>query len=98
MSEMTTVDLWLLDGTYKLGCKSDKQDSLKNAGELLEQKFRDMRQANPRMDNQKVAVMVALQLMQEVVELNTTLQQYGQCEELLQEMLQDTEDKIKALN
>lgn len=98
MSDIATVELWLLDSTYKLGCPVEKQNDLKNAGTLLEQKFRDIRQNNPRMDNQKIAVMVSLQLMQEVLELNKSLQHYGQCEQLLSEMLDNINQHTLNLN
>ncbi|TXJ09888.1 MAG: cell division protein ZapA [Acinetobacter sp.] len=97
MSDLTTVELWLLDSTYKFGCPIEKQHDLKNAGSLLEQKFRDMRQSNPRMDNQKITVMVALQLMQEVLELNQSLQQYGPCEQLLSDMVSDIDQNVAQL-
>lgn len=94
MSENTTVELWLLDSVYKLGCKVDQQTHLKHAGELLEQKFQAMRGSNPRMDNQKIAIMVALQLMQDVLDLNKTIQSYHQCELLLTDLVDDVEKKI----
>ena len=53
MTENTAVELWLLDSVYKLGCPANLQDELRSAGDLLEQKFKAMRSANPRMDNQK---------------------------------------------
>ncbi|GAA5006415.1 hypothetical protein GCM10023206_11960 [Acinetobacter puyangensis] len=97
MSNIAAVELWLLDSTYKLGCPVDKQDELKGAGELLEQKFREMRAANPRMDNQKIAVMVALQLMQDVVELNKSLQSYSQCEHVLGDIIDDLDQQLKNI-
>ncbi len=97
MSDTATVELWLLDSTYKLGCPVDKQSELKSAGELLEQKFREFRSANPRMDNQKIAVMVALQLMQDVVDLNKSLQKYSQSERLLGELVDDIERQVGPL-
>jgi cell division protein ZapA len=88
MTQNTAVELWLLDNVYKLGCPADHVDHLKNAGQLLEQRFKEFRSANPRMDNQKVAVMIALQLMQEVLEANSSLQNYQHCEHQLSEINQ----------
>lgn len=97
MSENTTVELWLLDSVYKLGCPANLQDELRSAGDLLEDKFKAMRRANPRMDNQKVAVMVSLQLMQEVIELNKSLQQYSQCENVLADVVDELNQEVAKI-
>ncbi len=97
MSENTTVELWLLDSVYKLGCPANLQDELLSAGDLLEDKFKAMRSANPRMDNQKVAVMVSLQLMQEVIELNKSLQQYSQCENVLADVVDELNQEVAKI-
>lgn len=97
MSENTAVELWLLDSVYKLGCPANLQDELRSAGDLLEDKFKAMRSANPRMDNQKVAVMVALQLMQDVVELNKSLQQYSQCENVLADVVDELNQEVAKI-
>ena len=97
MSEQATVELWLLDSTYKLACANGREANLKHAGEMLEQKFRDLRGQNPRMDNQKIAVLVSLQLMQEVLDLNKTLQQYSACERQLSELIDQVDQQVKQL-
>ncbi|MFB2538751.1 MULTISPECIES: cell division protein ZapA [unclassified Acinetobacter] len=94
MSDLTTVELWFLDQSYKLGCPAHQQQELKDAGAMLEQKFQDMREASPRMINQKIAVSVALQLMQEVNELKRQISQYEACEEVIAEMVKDTEKAL----
>lgn len=98
MSNQATVEMWLLDSTFKLACPNDRQTDLKHAGELLEQKFRQMRSQNPRMDNQKIAVLVSLQLMQEVLELNKTLQQYSACERHLAELIDQVDQQVNIIN
>lgn len=98
MSNIAAVELWLLDSTYKLGCPVERQQELKDAGDLLEQRFREFRMANPRMDNQKIAVMVGLQLMQEILVLNKTLQQYQQSELTLTDIVDALDKHIKTLD
>ena len=97
MSNQTPVELWLLDSTYKLACPDERKADLQHAGELLEQKFRDMRGNNPRMDNQKIAVLVSLQLMQEVLALNKSLQQYTECERQLLEIIDEVDQEVNLL-
>ncbi|KAA8735555.1 cell division protein ZapA [Acinetobacter qingfengensis] len=86
MTQNNTVELWLLDNVYKLGCPDESVEKLKSTGKMLEQRFQEFRSANPRMDNQKIAVMIALQLMQEVLDVNKTLQGYQNCEAKLAEI------------
>lgn len=97
MSNQIPVELWLLDSTYKLACPADRENDLKHAGELLEQKFRDMRGLNSRMDNQKIAVLVSLQLMQEVLELNKKLQQYTECERQLADLIDKVDQQVAEI-
>ena len=98
MTNQATVELWLLDSTYKLACPQERQADLRHAGELLEKRFREMRGQNPRMDNQKVSVLASLQLMQEVLELNKNLQQYSEYERALAEMIDQVDTQINELN
>lgn len=97
MSNPTPVELWLLDSTYKLSCPTERKADLKHAGELLEQKFRNMRGQSPRMDNQKIAVLVSLQLMQEILELNKNLQQYATCERQLAELIDKVDQQVSTI-
>ena len=97
MSNPIPIELWLLDSTYKLACPSDRESDLRRAGELLEEKFKNMRGQNPRMDNQKIAVLVSLQMMQEVLELNKSLQQYSQCERQLEDLIDKVDQQVKDL-
>lgn len=86
MSDTTVIELWLLDGSYKLACLPESRQQLEAAGLQLEQRFRTMRSSNPRMDNQKIAVLVALQLMQDLITANTSLQQLSEAEQQLVEI------------
>lgn len=93
-NDFATVELWFLDQSYKLGCEPEKQQALIQAGELLEQKFQALRENNPRIINQKIAVMVALELMQDKLELQRKIAQYEQCHDLLDEIVLDVEQEI----
>lgn len=97
MSEQIVIELWLLDSTYKLSCAPEDAESLKSAAEQLDQKFRTLRNGNPRMDNQKVSVLVALELMQEVLSLNKSLQTYHQAELQLSDIIDKLQDGIQRL-
>lgn len=44
------------------------------------------------MEPSKLIIMVALELMQEVLNMNRSLQQYAHCERLLQTILEEVEE------
>lgn len=46
------------------------------------------------MEHNKLMIMVALELMQEVLTMNKSLQEYSHCERLLSAMLEDVEKAI----
>lgn len=49
------------------------------------------RRKAPRMEPSKLIIMVALELMQEVLSMNKNLQEYEHCERLLQAILEEAE-------
>ncbi len=71
-----------------------KREELERAAELLNEKFNDMRRSAPRVEHNKLVIMVALQLTQEVLSLNKSLQEYAHCERLLQTILEDVEQIV----
>ena len=89
MSESIVVELRLIEQTFRLNTTEDKREELERAAELLNQKFQDMRRSAPRVEHNKLVIMVALQMAQEVFSLNKSLQEYEQCEHLLQTILED---------
>ena len=77
--------------TFRLATTSDKKPDLEKAGQLLNDKFQEFRRKAPNVEHNKLVIMVALELMQEVLTMNKTLQEYAQCERLLESMLEDVE-------
>ncbi|ENW60559.1 cell division protein ZapA [Acinetobacter baumannii] len=94
MSEQVMVELRLIEQTFRLATTSDKREKLERAAELLNEKFNDMRRSAPRVEHNKLVIMVALQLTQEVLSLNKSLQEYAHCERLLQTILEDVEQIV----
>ena len=91
MSEQVTVELRLIEQIFRLATTSDKKPDLEKAGQLLNDKFQEFRRKAPNVEHNKLVIMVALELMQEVLSMNKTLQEYAQCERLLDSMLEDVE-------
>ncbi|AWV86900.1 cell division protein ZapA [Acinetobacter radioresistens] len=91
MSEPVMVELRLIEQTFRLATTADKKEELERAGQLLNEKFHEIRRNAPRTEHNKLVIMVALSLMQEVLTLNKSLQEYAHCERLLSTIMQDVE-------
>jgi len=91
MSENVTVELRLIEQTFRLGTTTEKRPELERAGKLLNDKFQEFRRKAPNVEHNKLVIMVALELMQEVLSMNKSLQEYIQSERLLADMLEDIE-------
>ena len=92
MSEQIAIDLKVLGHSFRLASTADQQDELQRAAQLLNEKYDEFRRKAPRMEPSKLIIMVALELMQEVLTMNKSLQQYAHCERLLQTILEDVEE------
>ncbi len=94
MSELVHVELRLIEQIFRLSTTQDKKADLERAGQLLNEKFQEFRRKAPNMEHNKLMIMVALELMQEVLTLNKSLQEYAQCERLLSTMIEDLEKAV----
>ncbi|WP_179997780.1 cell division protein ZapA [Acinetobacter sp. YH12239] len=94
MSEVVTVELRLIEQTFRLSTTQDRKDDLQRAGDLLNEKFQEFRRKAPNVEHNKLVIMVALELMQEVLIMNKSLQEYSHCERLLATILEDVEKTV----
>ena len=92
-----TVDVRILDRSYKLACEPSEEEQLQKAVNLLEQKLQDMRRSMPRLESERVAVLTALSLAQEVLSLNKDLQEQTHCQRLIKQMINDAEKSLAQL-
>ncbi|MFT4021309.1 MAG: cell division protein ZapA [Acinetobacter sp.] len=92
MSEAVTVELRLIEQVFRLATTEDKRPDLEKAAQLLNEKFQEFRRNAPRVEHNKLVIMVALELMQEVLSLNKSLQEYAHCELILSNILEDIEE------
>ena len=89
MSEQITVELRVLGHNFRLATTETGKGDLERAAELLNEKYDDLRRKAPRVEPTKLVIMVALELMQEVLAMNKSLQEYAHCERLLTTILED---------
>lgn len=90
------VELNILDRSYKLACEDNQADGLKAAARHVDSKMREFKSAMPRIETERLAVMVALQLCQELMAANITLQGQKACQRLINQMINDVETAIEA--
>lgn len=94
MAEVVTVELRLIEQIFRLSTTVEQRADLERAGQLLNDKFQEFRRKAPNMEHNKLMIMVALELMQEVLIMNKSLQEYSHCERLLSAMLEDVEKAV----
>lgn len=92
MSEQIVLDLRVLGHSFRLASTPDQKDDLERAAQLLNDKYDEFRRKAPRMEPSKLVIMVALELMQDVLTMNKSLQQYSHCERLLTTILEEVEE------
>ena len=89
-----TLEVRILDRQYKLACEDSQKEQLQKSVGLLEQKLKELRSAMPRLESERLTVMVALSLAQEIMTLNKALQEQTHCQRLLKQMISDTEKAL----
>lgn len=94
MSEQIAVELRVLGHNFRLATTEKEKADLERAAELLNEKYDDFRRKAPRVEPSKLIIMVALELIQEVLSMNKSLQEYAHCERLLTTILEDVEDLV----
>ena len=94
MSQQVTVELRLIEQVFRLSTTADERPDIERAGQLLNDKFQEFRRKAPNVEHNKLVIMVALELMQEVLTLNKSLQEYSHCDRLLNAMMEDIEKTI----
>lgn len=92
MSEQIPVDLRVLGHSFRLATTVEKQPELERAVDLLNEKYEEFRRKAPRMEPSKLIIMVALELTQEVLSLNKTVQEYEHCQLLIQNLLTELDE------
>ncbi len=90
----TQIELSILDRTYKLACPPAEVDALRAAGRHLDQKMRDARKLMPRVEAERIAVMVALELCQELMQANRAMQSQAACQRLVQDMIAEVKQAV----
>ena len=94
MSEPITVELRVLGHSFRLVTTEKEKADLERAALLLNDKYYEFRRKAPRVEPSKIIIMVALELMQEVLSMNKTLQEYAHAERLLANIIDDVAELV----
>ena len=94
MSEPITVELRVLGPSFRLVTTEKEKADLERAALLLNDKYDEFRRKAPRVEPSKIIIMVALELMQEVLSMNKTLQEYAHAERLLANIIDDVAELV----
>lgn len=90
-----TIEVRILDRQYKLACEPSEEEQLHKAVKLVEQKVQEVRRSMPRLEAERIAVLTALNLAQEILTLNKGLQEQTQCQRLIKQLIMDGENALK---
>lgn len=94
MSEPITVELRVLGHSFRLVTTEKEKADLERAALLLNDKYDEFRRKAPRVEPSKIIIMVALELMQEVLSMNKTLQEYAHAERLLENIIDEVAELV----
>ena len=94
MSEPITVELRVLGHSFRLVTTEKEKADLERAALLLNDKYDEFRRKAPRVEPSKIIIMVALELMQEVLSMNKTLQEDAHAERLLANIIDDVAELV----
>ena len=97
MSETTIpVSVRILDKEYRVACEEGEQDKLTASARFLDQKMREIRGSGRVIGTDRIAVMAALNLANELLEQKNTKDNSAQA---INKRLRSMQDKIEiALN
>lgn len=90
------VDIQILGRTYGMECDEAEASGLKAAASHVDAKLQELRKAMPRLENDRLAVLVALNLCQELLTANKALQEVSASQRLVMQMIDEAEALVEA--
>lgn len=69
IEEPLQVTIKILDKDYRIGCESHEQDDLRASARLLDSRMREIRQTGRVIGTDRIAVMAALNIAHDLVQL-----------------------------
>lgn len=66
-TETSTLEVFILDKSYRINCPENEQESLRASGQYLDRKMRDIRAAGKVIGLERIAVIAALNITHELL-------------------------------
>lgn len=93
---MQPITIQLLDKEYKVACPEEEQESLHEAARYLNGRMREIRDSGKAFGMDRIAVMAALNIVHELLQIKQTGQQYDDSVSTRLRSLQDHIDAALA--
>ncbi len=66
-SETSTLEVFILDKSYRINCPENEQESLRSSAQYLDRKMRDIRSSGKIIGLERIAVIAALNITHELL-------------------------------
>lgn len=66
-SETSTLEVFILDKSYRINCPENEQESLRSSGQYLDRKMREIRSSGKVIGLERIAVIAALNITHELL-------------------------------
>lgn len=66
-SETSTLEVFILDKSYRINCPENEQESLRSSGQYLDRKMREIRGSGKVIGLERIAVIAALNITHELL-------------------------------
>jgi cell division protein ZapA len=66
-TETSTLEVFILDKSYRINCPEGEQDSLRNSAQYLDRKMREIRSGGKVIGLERIAVIAALNITHELL-------------------------------
>lgn len=78
MSDIVPVSVTILDKEYRVGCPEDERDALLKSAQYLDEKMREIRDSGKVIGADRIAVMAALNIVNEMMQQKAHRESYAQ--------------------
>ena len=86
------IDIKILDRVYKIKCTSEEARELQDSAQYLDEQMRKVRQSGSIMNTDRIAVVTALNICHELLQLK---QEQTQITQIVKQRVRDLGERVK---
>lgn len=90
------IDITIMDRTYKVKCTTDEEKQLKASASYLDQQMRKLSQTSAGANPDRVAVVTALNICHELLQLKQQQHQQTQSVQNIHRRIQQLRERVKG--